>query len=146
MTGRRRLRRIAAVAGASTMLALAGCSSGGGANATASAPAQARPSSTAKLSIESPTDGQKVPGSSVDLKVSLEGARIVQTTSTKLTPDQGHLHVALDGNIVSMTFGLDQEIPGITPGQHVLRVEFVATDHGPFDPRVFASVVFEATT
>ena len=49
----------------------------------------------------------------------------------------------LDSNLVSMTFGLDQSIPSVTPGQHVLRVEFVASDHAPFNPRIFASVVFQ---
>ena len=52
-------------------------------------------------------------------------------------------HVYLDGSIVSMTFGQDQTIPSVTPGQHVLRVEFVASDHRPFDPRVITQIVFE---
>ena len=48
----------------------------------------------------------------------------------------------LDGNIVSMTFGLSQTVPNVTPGQHVVRVEFVGSDHRPFDPRDFVEVTF----
>jgi hypothetical protein len=31
----------------------------------------------------------------------------------------------------------------VAPGTHVLRVEFVALDHGSFNPPVFAQVAFE---
>jgi hypothetical protein len=30
----------------------------------------------------------------------------------------------------------------VLPGSHHLQAEFVAVDHGPFDPRVLASVAF----
>ena len=41
-----------------------------------------------------------------------------------------------------MNYGLTQTIPDVPPGQHTLRVEFVASDHLPFNPRVFTGVVF----
>ena len=123
------------------VMTLAACS-GGGQGQQGGTP-QPRPSSTARLSIVLPTNGESVSGSSVELKVSLKGAEIVPATTTKLFPDKGHLHVFLDNSLVSMTFGLDQQIPNVSPGQHVLRVEFVASDHAPFDPRVFRSVIFE---
>lgn len=123
------------------VMALAACS-GGGQGQRGDTP-QSRPSSTAQLSIVLPTNGESVTGPSVELKVSLKGAEIVPATTTKLSPDKGHLHVFLDDSLVSMTFGLDQQIPNVAPGQHVLRVEFVASDHAPFDPRVFKSVIFE---
>jgi hypothetical protein len=43
-----------------------------------------------------------------------------------------------------MTFGLVQELDvrSLAPGPHTLTAEFVAADHGPFDPRVIASVTF----
>jgi hypothetical protein len=125
-----------AVALAAVGLTLAACSGG-------KAPPAGRPSSTAVVAIVAPTNGQIVQGPSVGLRVSLTGAKIVPASSTNLKPDEGHLHVYLDDKIVSMTFGLDQEIPNVPPGQHTLRVEFVASDHEPFDPRVFVSVLFE---
>jgi hypothetical protein len=146
----RRFRTIVALAVVGA-LAMAACSKAGGAGAgptrtaTSSSPGQPRPSTTATLTILSPTNGQTIKGSSVPLRVSLQGARIVPSTTTNIVPDQGHLHVYLDDAIVSMTFGLRQIIPNVGPGQHVLRVEFVASDHLPFDPRLFQSVVFTVT-
>ena len=103
-----------------------------------------RPSSSAKLAVTSPGNGEIVRGSTVDLRVDLEGARIVPQTTTKLAPDEGHLHVLLDDELISMTEGTRQRISDVAPGVHRLTVEFVATDHAPFDPRVIATVVFEA--
>ena len=71
--------------------------------ATSPAP---RPSSPAKLKILSPRNGQVVTGDA-RLKVSLTGAKIVNLTSTTVRPDQGHIHVLVDGKVVSMTYGLD---------------------------------------
>jgi hypothetical protein len=102
-----------------------------------------RPSSTAKLTILSPKTGSVVNGSTVNLRIALEGARIVKQTSTTLQPDEGHVHVLLDGQLISMNYGLTDTIPDLTPGQHLLQVEFVATDHAPFDPRVIAVTSFE---
>jgi hypothetical protein len=79
----------------------------------------------------------------VQVRLALTGARIVKITSTNLRPDEGHVHLYLDGQIISMNYQLTNVIPNVPPGQHVIRAEFVATDHAPFDPRVFAQVVFE---
>jgi hypothetical protein len=53
--------------------------------------------------------------------------------------------VILDDQLISMTSGFEQTIPDVAPGQHLLKVEFVASDHAPFDPRVIAAVSFETT-
>jgi hypothetical protein len=85
-----------------------------------------------------------VVGSSiVPLRVSLNGGKLVPAASTNLRPDEGHLHVLLDDQLVSMTSGLRENIPDVQAGSHVLRVEFVASDHAPFDPRVIDDVTFE---
>jgi hypothetical protein len=113
----------------------------------APAPATARPRSTAELRIVSPVDGQQVSGSSLTLVTELSGARIVGHSDTALRPDTGHVHVYVDDRLVSMTYAPTQEIPigDVERGPHVLRVEFVAADHGPFDPPVEASVTFVKT-
>ncbi len=105
--------------------------------------AASRPSSPAKLSILAPRNGQLVHGNPVELKLALSGARIVATTTTAIRPDQGHVHVQVDGKIISMTYGLQQRLPTLPPGPHVVRVEFVAADHLPFDPRILAQAAFE---
>lgn len=129
-----------------TVVAVA-CDSGGSSpSPTASpsvSPAADRPSSTAKLAIVSPTQGEVIDGSTAPLEVKLTGATIVQQTSTDLKPDEGHLHVILDDHLVSMTAATESMLTDLGPGQHVLKVEFVANDHAPFDPRVTDAITFE---
>ena len=62
-------------------------------------------------------------------------------TSTKLQPNEGHVHLYLDGGLVSMTLSLDRALL-VAPGTHRLLAEFVAVDHAPFSPRLEASVSF----
>ena len=119
------------------------CSKGSDAAGGSSTP-YVRPSSPAKVAILLPTNGQVVHGSDVKIRVQLSGAKIVPATTTDIVPTKGHLHVYLDDQIVSMNFKLTGDIGDVTPGMHVLRVEFVASDHLPFDPRVFTGVTFEA--
>jgi hypothetical protein len=137
--GRRRTG-LAFAAVAAVALVLSACS-GGGASPKSPTPVP-RPSSSAKLAIVKPTDGQVVTTSTVHVMISLKDATIVPSTTTNVRPDQGHLHVYLDGQIVSMNYQVDATIPDVSPGQHLLRVEFVASDHVPFDPRAFVQVTF----
>ena len=138
----RNARRIAAwLTIAVIALVAAACSSG--ASSAGSPSVLARPSSTGTLTIVSPTDGQVIHGTSVRVQTKLTGARVVAASTTNIVPDEGHLHITLDGEIVAMNFGLSDELTGLTPGIHTLQVEFVASDHLPFDPRVIQQVTFE---
>ncbi len=139
---RRRLARILVVwALGITSLLAAACGKGETPNG-----AQSRPSSPADLQILSPTNGEIVHGSDVPIEVELSGAKIIQATTTHIEPDEGHLHVYLDNQIVAMNFSTTQDLENVKPGMHILRVEFVAADHRPFDPRVFTAVTFEVQT
>jgi len=144
------MSRASVIAGA-VCLALGAAACGGGSGAATSsassppATATARPSSTAALTIVTPKIGASVTGSPLDVKVNLEGATVVTTTSTDLQPDEGHLHVILDDQIVSMTAETQTTIPDVAPGHHILKVEFVANDHGPFFPNISAVTSFEVT-
>lgn len=126
-------------------LAIAACSSGDGGNDPAPSPRApaGRPSSTAELAIVQPKTGKVVEGTTIVLRVTLDGASIVPQTTTDISPDEGHLHVLLDDELISMTEGLEQEIADVAPGTHRITVEFVASDHVPFDPRVVTVVAFE---
>lgn len=106
-------------------------------------PAAIRPHSTARVTIDSPRDGQVFVGdpATVPIRLSLQGGTVVPFTTTKLTPDTGHIHLYLDGYLVSMSTALtDHE--SVRPGDHILRAEFAAADHAPFDPPVAATVRF----
>jgi hypothetical protein len=100
-----------------------------------------RPSSPAVLKILEPKNGQVVRGTSTTLKMSLQNAKIVPATTTHIVGTQGHVHVILDNKLVSMTYGLKQTLGNLTPGTHLLRAAFVASDHAPFNPPVFAQAV-----
>jgi hypothetical protein len=106
-------------------------------------PAEARPRSSATVAIAEPDANATVDTKTFRVEIDLEGGRIVKETSRDLTPDDGHVHVSIDGQIQSQTFGLVQDLKTPPPGKHLLQVEFVAKDHGPFEPRVVASIPFE---
>ena len=103
-----------------------------------------RPTSTATLSFRSPKEHERVTGSELDVALDLEGGTVVQATTTNITPDTGHIHLLLDGNLVSMTYGTEQvvDLTDVPAGPHTLTAEFVAADHLPFSPPVTASVGF----
>jgi hypothetical protein len=139
-----RMSRLALIVATAFVLAACGSSDDGGSGATgATAPSSDRPSSTAKLAIVLPKVGEVVHGSNVDLRVKLQDAKLVPATTTHIVPDEGHLHVILDDTLISMTQGLEQTIPDVARGEHRIMVEFVASDHAPFDPRVVSVVAFE---
>jgi hypothetical protein len=140
----RRVRAAAVLAAATLALTVAACSGGDGgseAPATTAAPA-ARPSSPAKLTIESPRNGQTV-GERAELRLGLDGGKIVNQTTTRVQGDEGHIHLLVDGKLVDMNYGLRQRLPQLPAGQHVVQVEFVAADHAPFDPRVLTQAAFQ---
>jgi hypothetical protein len=121
----------------------AGCGSDAN-NTNQASSASARPTTSAQLHIAQPTPNQVVQGSSTTVTLELTGAKIVPQVSTNIRPDEGHIHLSLDGQIVSMTFGLTDQVSNLTPGSHTLQAEFVAADHAPFANKVTAIVLFTA--
>jgi MYXO-CTERM domain-containing protein len=107
-------------------------------------PSKNRPLTTAQLAIVRPEQGQ-VTGPDVDLKLRLIGGQVVPPTNviaTNLPPNKGHIHVLVDGKLVTMAYGLDQPIKGLAAGPHVVEVQFVAVDHAPFANPVRSAVLF----
>lgn len=126
-------------------LAAAGCAGGGTPTHPAISSTGPRPSSPATVEIVSPAQSATVHGDTLHVVLSLTGGTIVPQTTTALRPDEGHVHLYVNNVLVSMNYGLEQDIP-VQPGSTVLRAEFVAADHAPFSPRVESSeVVFTVT-
>jgi hypothetical protein len=123
-------------------LAISGCGAKSD-RAGGSAGNKPRPRSTAALAIVAPEPGAVVSGDSGHVRLSLSGATLTFQTSPNIVPDEGHIHLKLDGRLVSMTGALDQDVP-VVKGPHLLEAEFVANDHLPFDPRVITTVTFVA--
>ena len=130
------------LAGCAIALLLAAC---GGNQPSLAAPSPTlgpRPASPATVEILQPTPSSTVTGTSVHIVLKLTGATIVSQTTTEIRPDQGHLHLYVNNVLVSMNYGLEQDIP-VQPGTIDLKAEFVASDHAPFNPRVWApDVIF----
>ena len=101
----------------------------------------ARPSTSAKLTIVSPTADEVVTGNTVHVAVTLTGATIVDDTNEDIRPDQGHVHLYLNNALIYMQYGLTKDIT-VNPGTYVLKAEFVANDHYPFNPRDWSTQVF----
>ena len=116
-----------------TALLLASCGGQSAASGSVS-----RPSSPAVVRIVQPVAGETVQGATVHVLLSLTGATIVAQTTTNIRPDQGHVHLYVDNVLVSMNYGLEQDLP-VHVGTYVLKAEFVAADHAPFNPRVWSA-------
>jgi hypothetical protein len=100
-----------------------------------------RPSSPAKVEVVQPAPGATVTGTTIHVALKLTGARLVSATTTAIRPDEGHVHLYVDNQLVSMNYGLEQDLP-VHPGTFVMKAEFVAADHAPFNPRVYSPEIF----
>jgi hypothetical protein len=100
-----------------------------------------RPTSAARLEILSPAPNA-VTGPDLTIQLALTGGTIVPAATGPLRGDQGHIHVSVDGKLISMAYGTTQDLHGLTPGPHSMQAEYVATDHAPFKNRVVAGVLF----
>lgn len=105
-------------------------------------PTGARIASTATLAFDQPTQGAESVGDELQVVLDLQGGTVIDTTTTDIRPDEGHVHLSVDGALVSMTYGTVQvvSVRDLDPGEHTIDAEFVAADHLPFDPPVTASV------
>ena len=107
-----------------------------------------RPSSPAILTFTAPRPGAKESGDDTTVQMNLQNATLTPLTTTAITPDTGHIHLSLDGSLISMSGDTLQvvDLRNVAPGRHTLTADFVAADHLPFDPPVTTSVTFERTS
>jgi hypothetical protein len=98
--------------------------------------------SPAAIQVLEPIDGS-VTGERLRARFAVTGARVANPSRTHIVADEGHFHLTLDGRALEMQYTSDFDLR-VRKGRHVLRVEFVANDHRPFNPRVRTSVRFEA--
>jgi hypothetical protein len=100
-----------------------------------------RPSTSATVTIVSPLPNAVITGNTVHVVVKVTGATVVDDTNEDIRPDQGHVHLYVDNALWYMQYSLTKDIP-VTPGTYVLKAEFVANDHAPFNPRDWSTQIF----
>ncbi len=110
--------------------------------------AGARPSSPAILTFLAPHPGAKESGDDMTVRLDLQNATVTPLTTTAITPDTGHIHLSLDGALISMSGDQLQiiDLRNVAPGTHTLTADFVAADHLPFNPPVSTQVTFDRTS
>ena len=64
-----------------------------------------------------------------------------QGRASQILKRTSHVHVYLDNALWYMQYSLTKDIP-VSPGTYVLKAEFVANDHAPFNPRDWSDQVF----
>ena len=135
---RSRLLPRACLAAGALALLLAACLPGQSQTTAVPSSLGPRPASPAHVEIVQPTPNANLTGTTVHIVLKLTGATIVPQTTTAIKPDEGHVHLYVDNVLVSMNYGLEQDIT-VPAGTHVLKAEFVAADHVPFNPRVWST-------
>lgn len=105
--------------------------------ALAYGPCRGRPSGSARLQFVRPREGE-VFRTLVPVEVQVVDGRLVSTTATVNRPGEGHLHIFVDGQLISMIGVAIQKVP-IPLGRHTISVELVANDHGSFCPALSAA-------
>jgi len=139
--------RVLGVVACAAVLFATGCGASSNAATTGSNPttsSASRPTTDATLQIASPAPNART-GPNVLVTMRLAGARLAPATQTggALRPDEGHIHLSLDGSLIAMPLRLAEQLPPLRRGPHTVEAEFVASDHLPFDNRVVAAVSFD---
>jgi hypothetical protein len=136
------IRLLAALAGATIVMAACSLPLIGSSPTPSPTP---RLSSTGHITIVQPVANTVVTTTTLHVEFQLTGAHIVDITTKNVTPDTGHIHLSIDGILISMNYQLSQDVSmqRYTAGPHILQGEFVAADHLPFSPRLITKVIIE---
>ena len=94
----------------------------------------------ARVAFSQPQDAATVPAREpIPIEIELTGGEI----ATSGSDSGGHLHVFVDGSVISMPSTTTTEIT-LDPGEHELKVEYVDFQHAGFDPPVQQTITVTA--
>lgn len=68
----------------------------------------------------------------IDMQIAVAGFTIIGGDPDEPAPNEGHVHVYVDGHDLGMFFSNDITLENIAPGSHQLMVELAAPDHSVF--------------
>ena len=83
--------------------------------------------------------GVQLPRAKVDV-AEKNGAYVVTAELPGVKKED--IHVSIDGVVKTFYSGVEYDATGLTPGLHVVTVEFVMANHAPFNPRVLVRQSF----
>jgi hypothetical protein len=110
----------------------------GGSSSTSTTATVAAPDGVA-VEITNPRDGSSVrAGRPVSIEGQISGGELTSATRSD-DPTQGHLHVFVDDELISMPSTPTQEVE-LKPGEHTIAVEFTTADHRSFEPRIVDTI------
>ncbi len=104
-------------------------------------PAGAAGAGAPSLTIVSPAEGAGLSESDVAVSVKVSSFTIKGAAGAN-QPNEGHLHMTLDGGALTMVYGGSHTISGVPEGKHILAVELVNNDHSSLSPPVKKEVSF----
>jgi hypothetical protein len=127
--------------GVAVPLLLAAVVTGGACSSKTQTSCGATVTTPASLVIDAPAPNAVTdPNPTVTMHVL--NATVVSQTTGKIVPDKGHIHVSVDGQLVSMAYQATTNLHNLGAGPHAIQAEFVNICHQPFKNRPVASVLF----
>ncbi|HVL64897.1 MAG TPA: hypothetical protein VM573_06970 [Actinomycetota bacterium] len=104
---------------------------------------EAAPAGAASVTIVAPEDGATVPaGEPFTVEVAAEGVELSSDFEAE-DAGVGHLHVFVDGELVSMPATATPQIE-LEPGEHRVMVELTQANHASFEPKVTDEITVTA--
>jgi hypothetical protein len=95
-----------------------------------------------RVVVRDPKPGEVVPaGEPFRLDVAVLGGKLA---SNRSATDGGHLHVTVDGAVLSMPPTTTPRVDPLDPGEHEITVEFVNARHFSYEPRVTDTIEITA--
>ena len=95
--------------------------------------------------ILSPKTGTTV-GADVDVSFAVFNFAMVQPYGQKNAPNEGHVHVLIDGAYNQLVASVETvHVTGLGGGSHTIALQLVNNDHTPISPAVSASITVTVT-
>jgi len=92
------------------------------------------------ITILSPKTGTTV-GPDVDVSFAVFNFAMVQPYGQKDAPNEGHVHVLIDGAYSQLVANVETvRVTGLSGGSHTIALQLVNNDHTPISPVVSASI------
>lgn len=92
------------------------------------------------LTLVSPTEGATVCGEPLAIDTELENFTLSTVDPEEAAPEEGHMHLWLNGQEVAQSYEEDFIVTGIVDAEYQLRVDLARADHTTLEPYVGVTV------